>query len=359
MHKTEAQKHSLEFLTPTSFDIADNNIKDLLNKTYFSLGKLDGVLENTNGLELLLTPTVIMESVKSSNIESINSTILDQLEISIKGRKSLSVEQKLTQNYKDALLAGFDYITHKQKFDLDLILLVQKILLPNHCGIRDMEPVVIANSATGEILHRPPVGTGLLIKYLENWLDFANNFGDIDTLIKTAVLHSQFESIHPFIDGNGRTGRVLIILFLIYKKLLSYPCLFISDYILRTRTYYYLALQDGQKSKNFQSIVEYLTMAILEKSQFSYNLIKRIRELQKYYTAEIKLQLPHIYSNELIEYLFINPFYSISNIQEYLQISRNTASKYLNLLVESGLIEVKDTRKNKLFFNPIFLTLLS
>jgi Fic family protein len=359
MHKANTQNHDLNFLTPASFEIKSGGIQTLLKKTYFSLGRLEGVLANIQNLELLLAPTVIIESVKSSNIESINSTILEQLEINIKGRKRLTLEQRLTENYKDALLIGFDYIVHKQKFDLDLILLIQKTLLPDQHGIRGMEPVVIANTATGEVLHRPPLGKANLLQYLENWLDFANNFKDIDILVKTAILHAQFESIHPFVDGNGRTGRLLIILYLIYNNLLSYPCLFISDYILRTRTYYYLALQDGQNHKDFQSIVEYLTKAILEKSQFSYHLIERIAELQKYYHTEIQKQLPQIYSVELIEYLFINPFYSISNIQKYLKISRNTASKYLNLLVKSGLIEAKNTRKNKLFFNPIFLQLLS
>ncbi|MEI6728623.1 MAG: Fic family protein [bacterium] len=359
MHKPEVQNHDLEFLSPTSFEIVGNQTQALLKQTYFSLGKLDGVLANMDSLELLLAPTVIIESVKSSNIESINSTILEQLEISIKGMKTLTIEQRLTENYKDALLAGFEYITHKQKFDLDLILLVQQILLPDQYGIRDMEPVVIANTATGQVLHRPPIGKKLLLKYLENWLDFANNFKEIDILVKTAVLHAQFESIHPFVDGNGRTGRVLIILFLIHNKLLSYPCLFISDYILRTRTYYYLALRDVQKHKKFQSIVQYLTKAILEKSQFSYNLIANIKELQKYYHEQIQKKLPQIYSQELLEYLFINPFYSISNIQKHLQISRNTASKYLNLLVKLDFIQARDSHKNKIFFNPAFLKLIS
>jgi Fic family protein len=359
MPKAKSKLSNLENLTSKTFEVTSPHLTKLLNETYFCLGKLDGLLAGSANLEILLAPLVVMEAVKSSNVESINSTVLDQLEVSVKGRKAISPEQKLTQNYKDALLLGFEYINKHQRFDLELILLIQKTLLPVDSGIRNLQPVVIANTATGDILYKPPLGKNVILSYLKNWLEQANNQDSIDILIKAAILHCQFEAIHPFIDGNGRTGRILIILFLIYKKVLSYPCLFISDYILKTRTYYYLALQDGQKDGNFSSIVEYLTRAILEKTQFSLNLIEQKNILERHFDEQIRELLSEIYSPELVQYLFINPFYSMASIQDYLKISRNTASKYLHLLTEKGMIQEQNLRKNKLFYNPAFLKLLA
>lgn len=357
MPKESLLVEELKYLEPKTFEITNPDLDKLLNQTYFLLGKLDGLLANIANPDLLLEPVVIAEAVKSSNIESIASTILDQLEVSLKGRKALTVEQKLTSNYKDALLAGFEYLKKYQKFDLELILLIYKTLLPEQQGIRDQQPVVIANTATGEILHKPPVGKQVILNYLENWLDFAVNYNQIDTLIKVGVLHAQFESIHPFVDGNGRVGRILIILFLIYKEVLGYPGLFISDYILKTRTYYYLALQDAQKDGKFSTIVEYLAQAIFQKTQFNLNLIDQTQSLQTYFDTQVKTLLPEIYSPKLVQYLFINPFYSISSIQSYLGISRNTASKYLHLLVDNSLIQGKLGHKNKIFYNDLFLKL--
>jgi Fic family protein len=346
-------------LTTQMFEFSDPELEDQLKQAYFHLGSLKGKTLHLLHKELLLMPLVVMESVKSSNIESINSTVLDQLQADIKGRQFTTPEQKLTENYREALLSGFEYLQKGGKFDLELILLVQKNLIPEQNGIRDTEPVVIANTATGNILWRPPVGQKTLLDYLTNWLDFVNNYNEIDPITKVGLLHSQFEAIHPFIDGNGRTGRILIILFLIYMGLLTYPCLFISDYILKTRTYYYIALQDSQTENNHLEITKYLTKAILEKAQYSCNLIDQILELKTYFNTEISNKAPAIHTIELLDFLFQNPFYTISSTCQSLGITRNTGTKYLKLLVATGLIQVKDSRKNKLYFNPTFLKLLS
>jgi Fic family protein len=359
MSNQPSQPITLPKLIPKLFEFSDSKLEDQLKQAYFHLGNLKGKTIHLKHKELLLMPLVVMESVKSSNIESINSTVLDQLQADIKGRQFTTPEQKLTENYREALLSGFEYLQNGGRFDLDLILLVQKNLMPDQSGLQDTQPVVIANTATGNILWRPPVGRELLLEYLVNWLEFVNKHDQIDTLTKVGLLHSQFEAIHPFIDGNGRTGRILIILFLIHKGLLTYPCLFISDYILKTRTYYYMALQDSQTEANHLEITKYLTKAILEKAQYSCNLIDQILELKTYFGTEISNKLPAIYTVDLVEFLFQNPFYTISSTCQSLGVTRNTATKYLKLLVEVGLIEIKESRKNKLYFNPTFLKLLS
>jgi Fic family protein len=359
IYNQSTQSIVLPKLTPQMFEFFDSDLENLSKQAYFHLGILRGKISHLMNKELLLMPLVVMESVKSSNIESINSTVLDQFQADIKGRQFTTPEQKLTENYREALLNGFEYLQKSGRFDLELILLVQKSLIPEQNEIRDTEPVVIANTATGNILWRPPVGQKILLDYLANWLDFVNKYNEIDTITKVGILHSQFEAIHPFVDGNGRTGRILIILFLVYKGLLTYPCLFISDYILKTRTYYYMALQDSQTENKHLEITKYLTKAILEKAQYSCNLIEQILELKAYFNTEMSNKVPAIYSIELLDFLFQNPFYTISSTCQSLEVTRNTATKYLKLLVDSGLIQVKDSRKNKLYFNPTFLKLLS
>jgi Fic family protein len=356
MHSTD---FSLEYLTLESFGVVDTQLSGDLNQAYFHLGNLKGKIGNIKNPSLLLMPLVVMESVRSSNIESINSTILDQLQVGITGRSITTPEQKLTQNYKNALLIGFDYIQKNKRFDLELVLMVQKTLLPDSSGIRDNEPVVIANTITGKVLWQPPIGQANLLEYLENWFGFCNSVDGVDELTKVGILHSQFEAIHPFVDGNGRTGRILIILYLIHVGLLDYPCLFISDYILLTRTVYYIALQESQTEKNHLAITKYIVKAILEKSQYNCNIIDRIIELKNFCGSELTSKVPSINSPKLLEYLFQNPFYSIVSICGFMGVSRNTGSAYLTALVKHGIIEVRPSRKNKLFYNPTLLKILS
>jgi Fic family protein len=359
MHNTQYPNSELNLLTNDSFVVDNQELANNLKQAYFWLGNLKGKVAQIPNIEIFLMPLVIIESVKSSNIESINSTVLDQLQMNFKTKTQITVEQKLTQNYKEALLKGYNYIQKTNKFDLDLILLIQKTILPDSDGIRNEEPVVIANTATGKILWKPPIGKKLINNYLKNWILFCNKSNNCDELTQVSILHSQFEAIHPFVDGNGRTGRILIILFLIYKGLLSYPCLFISDYILKTRTYYYIALQDSQVDKNNLTIANYITKAILEKSQHTCNMIDNFSNIKLFFESNIKSKLPNIYSQELIQYLCQNPFYSIGSICSYLGITRNTASKYFTKLLKQNIIQAKQSRKNKLFYSEVFLKILT
>ena len=340
-------------------NIDNFEIEDLLKKAYFELGRLDGLVELIPNKELLLSPFLVIESVKSSNIESINSTILDQLQIQAKGRKVVSTEQKQTENYRLAVLAGYNYLIKTGKFDLDLIELIHKTLEPNLFGIRDQEKVVIVNSITGNILWSPPIGKIAIIELLEDWLKLVNNSNDeVDDLIKIAVLHSYFEAIHPFVDGNGRTGRILIILYLVFKKYISYPCLFISEYILRTRTYYYIHLEESQNNNNYDEIIKYLVRGIAERSEYNCNMIIAIVREKQLFSSNLKAVLPKIYTPELVEYLFQSPFYSIGSMCLDLNLTRNTASKYLRLLQEKGFIDLYENKKSKLFYNPTLLSML-
>lgn len=363
MHKSIGIKSNhvsdiLNLLTKQDFEIQDVELQRLLNQAYLELGNLNGLLKLLSNKDILLSPLLVIESVKSSNIESINSTILEQLQISAKGRKIYNSEQKQTENYRQAVLAGFDYLNTNGDFDLKLILLIQNILEPKLSGIRDQQKVVIANNSTGQILWTPPIGKQNILNHLNNWLEALNANDDNDNLIKVAILHSQFEAIHPFVDGNGRTGRILIILFLVFKGYISYPCIYLSQYILQTRTYYYLNLQESQTENKHIGIVKYLTKGICEKAKHSANLIVNLSKIKSETNTRLKKTLPKIYSEQLVDYLYETPFYSIGSMCIDLDLTRNTASKYLKLLLENHFIEIYEIKKTKLFYSPVLLELL-
>ena len=346
-------------MTSENLKIADSELNAILNKAYAEIGKLNGLLILMPNKELLLSPLLVIESVKSSNIESINSTLLEQLQISAKGRQPFTVEQKQTENYRLAVIKGLEHLQKTGKFELGLVELIQRTLEPELSGIRNNQKVVIANNSTGQVLWEPPMGKDLILKYLKNWIEIINSDDQNDDLIKVAILHSQFEAIHPFVDGNGRTGRILIILFLVFKRYIPYPCIYLSEYILKTRTYYYIYLQESQNKQQHLGICKYIAHGILEKSRHSSNLIISISQLKNDAKVRFKKTLPKIYSDKMLEYLYQTPFYSISSISIDLYISRNTASKYLKLLVENNFIELYEDKKNKLYFNSALLKLLS
>lgn len=360
MHKNSQKinNHELKNLSKTDFSLKDEKLNTLLNEAYFEIGRLNGLLEMLPQKDILLSPLLVMESVKSSNVENINSTVLDQLQIKVKGRKILNSEQKQTENYRLALLAGFDYLNQKNSFDLDLIKLIQKTLEPNLTEIRDTQKVVIANTATSEIIWEPPLGEKNILKLLENWLEIANE-NSLDDLVKVCILHSQFEAIHPFVDSNGRTGRILITLYLVFKKYLSHPSLYLSDYILQTRTYYYMYLQESQQNQSHLELVKYLLKGISTKAKSGSNLILDISNFKNKIEKNLQKSLPKIYSPKLVEYLCSSPFYSISSICEALLITRNTASKYLNLLTQNNFIQIYENKKTLLFYQTELLKLLS
>ena len=356
--KNKSSLNTFKPLTSNDFILDDLELQKLLNQAYLELGNLNGLLELLPNKEILLSPILVIESVKSSNIESISSTILEQLQISAKGRQVYNSEQKQTENYRQAILSGFEYLKQNKSFDLELIVLIQNILEPNLAGIRDMQKVVIANNSTGQILWQPPAGKQTILDYLEDWLQTLNANDTTDDMIKVAILHSQFEAIHPFVDGNGRTGRIMIILFLVFRGYISYPCLYLSQYILQTRTYYYLNLQEAQVENKHQGIAKYLIQGICEKAKHTSNLIINISQTKTETKIRLQQTLPKIYSSRLVDYLFETPFYSIGSMCIDLNLTRNTSSKYLKLLLNNNFIEIYENKKTKLYYNSVLLKML-
>ena len=212
---------------------------------------------------------------------------------------------------------------------------------------------------SGEVIYTPPVGQKLLQKMLDNWADFMHKQSDIDPLVRMAVQHYQFEAIHPFADGNGRTGRIINILFLVQHGLLDSPILYLSRYIISNKAAYYQLLKKVTHERDWDSWINFILDGVEETCVWTTDKIKAIRELMEHTAEHVQSNLPKIYSWELVELLFKQPYCRIGNLVDAKIAKRQTASTYLKQLCQVGVLkEVKSGREN-IFVHPKYIELLT
>ncbi|EQD55716.1 filamentation induced by cAMP protein Fic, partial [mine drainage metagenome] len=225
--------------------------------------------------------------------------------------------------------------------------------------IRRVPGVKLANPRTQEVIYTPPEGEALLRDKLANWERFLHESDELDPLIRMAVGHYQFEAIHPFMDGNGRTGRVLNILYLVDKQLLEIPVLYLSRYIIQNRADYYDLLLDVTRSYQWEGWLLYMLEGVRTTADWTTAKIRAIRELLGETTNYIRSTAPSIYTHEFAEQLFIQPYCRIGNLVHAGVGHRETVSKYLKVLCDIGVLEEQKAGREKLFINPRFLHLLT
>lgn len=222
-----------------------------------------------------------------------------------------------------------------------------------------MPGTTLANQTTGKVIYTPPVGEPLLRDLLGNWADFLHQEDGIDPLIKMAVSHYQFEAIHPFTDGNGRTGRVLNVLYLIEQELLTMPTLYLSHYIVRNKADYYSLLNEVTSDQAWEAWVLYLLKAVEQTAIMTTAKIAAVRELIEITREHINDKLPKIYSYELLSVIFEQPYCRIKNLVENKIAKRQTASEYLKQLVGIGVLQEVQAGKEKLFVHPRLISLMT
>jgi len=351
--------NQLPFLPP-KINLDDVAILKKVNAANIALSKLEGSSLAIPNRNLLIEPLSVREAVASSGIENINTTVAEIFQAELFPDKAQSKAQKETLHYKDALRVGFSLIQKQGFLHTNSFIEIQKILEPNKAGIRKLSGTSIANSSTGEILYTPPDGEDTIRRLLENYELYFNNFSDdVDPLIKLAILHYQFEAIHPFYDGNGRTGRILMVLYLILSKRLELPILFISGYINQHRSDYYRLLSAVTRDAVWKEWIMFILNAVETQATETAKTVTQIKKMHKEYKETIKDKLPKIYTAELVDYLFANPFYSQQRLSQAVDKERKTAAKYLNSLLEEKLIEAFKFKREKVYFCPELLRLLS
>lgn len=308
---------------------------------------------------VLINTIPILEAQASSEIENIVTTT-DRL-FSFSDRAAEAHADPATKEalrYRTALYEGFRGLGRRPITTTAAIEIVRTIRGVD-MDIRATPGTALANQATGEVIYTPPEGQALLRELLANWERYLHEHQDTDPLIRMAVAHYQFEAIHPFTDGNGRTGRVLNLLFLVEKELLKLPVLYLSGYITRHKSDYYRLLLEVTTEQSWEDWVLFMLRAVLETAKWTSAQITAIRILLDDTADKIRREARNIYSRELAELIFVQPYCRIGNLVEAGIAQRQSASTYLKKLAEIGVLEERKVGREKLFINPAFLRLLT
>jgi Fic family protein len=323
---------------PLDKDVETKRVMKALVKAHQTLAELKGIVSSIPNESILLNTLGLQEAKDSSAIENIITTHDDLYKsgLNLEGLKSL--EAKEVQNYISALKRGFS-LMHKHKIlTANHIIEIQGELEKNKAGFRKVSGTALKNGLTGEVVYTPPQDYDTIARLMSNLEMFINNddLVDLDPIVKMAIIHFQFESIHPFYDGNGRTGRIINVLYLVMKGLLDIPVLNLSSYIIANKGEYYRLLQSVRDTDSWEDWVLYMIYGVEQTAKQTIELVKEIKVLMHEYKHEIRHKYK-FYSQDLLNNLFKHPYTKIELLENDLSVSRVTAASYLNELAKDGL----------------------
>lgn len=308
--------------------------------------------------ELLIKLLPLLEAQGSSEIENIVTTT-DRLFQYAQEDSQADPMTKEALRYRTALRQGFEELERKPlctNTALEICSTIKSVQM----DIRKVPGTTLSNQATGRVIYTPPAGEEVIRKLLSNWETFLHAEDMIDPLIKMAIAHYQFEAIHPFTDGNGRTGRILNILYLIEQKLISLPILYLSRFIVQNKQDYYRLLLEVTTEKHWQDWIIFMLKAVETTATWTTHKIAAVRQLIEQTTNYARKKLPpNIYSYELMQVIFEQPYCRIQNLVERDIAKRQTASTYLKQLADIGILYEKRAGKEKLFVHPKLIKLLT
>jgi Fic family protein len=329
-----------------------------LSKTSQSIGELKGIAKTIPNQAMLINAVVLQEAKDSSEIENIITT-QDELYKALASQNKQSSQIKEVINYRKAIFTGFELIKKQGFLRTKDIETIQKTIIENNAGIRAMSGTVLKNDKTGEIVYTPPQEKDEILELLSNFLEHFNiNQTDLSPLINLAILHYQFESIHPFYDGNGRTGRILNILYLIINDLLDIPILYLSSYINENKSEYYKFLNQVNKTDQWEDYILYMLKAVEETANYTIDKIGRIKNQLEKTIEKLKVEAPKIYRKELVEMIFEQPYSKIEFVVDKLKVERKAASRYLKNLEEIGVLKLEKIGREKLYLNKELIEIL-
>lgn len=328
-----------------------------------ALAELKGRTHTIPNPTILLNTLALQEAKLSSEIENIFTTN-DELFRGLAAAKGnggeLSPHAKEVLHYREALWHGVEVLRERPFLSTNLTIDIVQVIKQNHAGIRNLPGTKLQNPETKELIYTPPEGEDLLRRKLANLEQFSNDrASDLDPLVRIAVTHYQFEAIHPFFDGNGRTGRILIILQLILNQLLEIPVLFLSRFIIEKKAQYYRSLRAVTEHGEWESWLLYMLAAIEETAHGTTQKINAIHDLLARTLQEAKQRVPKTFSKELIELTFEKPYCKIRFVEEAGIAKRLTATKYLRDLAAAGFVTPVKKGRELIFINHALWRLLT
>ena len=349
--------NGLPFLPP-AVDIESKAILKICIEARAALEGLRQAGAQLPNQAVLINSIPILEAQASSEIENIVTTSDALFRNAQIEDQSTDLATKEALRYRSALYQGF--ISLKERpLNTNTAVRVCSQIKNVEMEIRRVPGTALANATTGEIIYTPPVGETLLREKLANWERFVHEHTEIDPLIRMAMAHYQFEAIHPFTDGNGRTGRIINLLMLVELGLLDLPVLYLSRFILRNKADYYSGLLSVTTHGTWEQWILFMLAAVSDTARWTTAKIVAIRQLHEQAKQYIKTNAPKIYSHELVDMLFVQPYCRIQNLVEADIAKRQTASVYLQQLVTLGVLREIKVGREKLFIHPKFVQLLT
>jgi Fic family protein len=357
--KKDKAFNNLPLLPPKRSSIETIKVLKQVSKSAVALAELKGLAKTLPNPTILINAVVLKEAQASSEIENVITT-QDKLYQALFAKSTKpDVATKEVLRYREALLMGTQLIKKRGFLNTNGIIRIQRELEENNAGIRKLPGTALVNDLTNEVIYTPPDNYDTISDLMKNLEDYLNDDSDdISPLIKLAIQHYQFESIHPFYDGNGRTGRILNVLYLILKELLDEPILYLSSFIIKKKGDYYRLLQEVRTKNNWEDWILFILKGVEETA---IETIKQINKINTAFNETQKLvqkKLPKIYSKDLIEQLFIHPYCKIEFLVTNMKIERKAASRYLITLEEIGILVSEQKGKEVIYINSKLYNLL-
>ncbi len=340
-------------LLPIPGDLETKPVLKQLAAAHRHLALLNGRCATIPNENILINTLSLQEAKESSAIENIITTHDEIYRADLLESFVNDAAAKEVTRYAQALRQGFQEIRKNKLITNKHILQIQQMLEQNDAGYRKNVGTVLKNERTGDIIYTPPQDYPTIERLMDNLVQFINDeaLSDLDPLIKMAIIHHRFETVHPFYDGNGRTGRIINILYLVKEDLLSLPILYLSRYIIQYKGDYYQLLQQVRTDGNWEPWLLFVLKGIEETAKQTLHLIDGIKDLMQNYKQRIRTQLPKLYSQDLLNNLFKHPYTKIEFLEKDLNITRQTAAAYLNKLAETGFLYKMKIGKSNYYMN--------
>lgn len=348
--------NDLPLLPPDKSKWETMDVYKKLAEARAALAELKGRLPVIPNPLMLINTLVLQEAKDSSTIENIFTTN-DELYKAFSSSASVSnPATKEVLRYREALWNAFTGLNSPSDFTVDTAVNIFQTLTDKEESIRDVQVFI---GSSNSVVYTPPEPGSILKEKLNNWFSVALNQYEIDPLIKMAMLHYQFEAIHPFTDGNGRTGRIMNVLYLCKEELIDLPVIYLSKYILENKNDYYRLLREVTEKREWTNWILYMLDAVKQTAVITLDKVNTIYESYLSVIEKVKTEAPDIYTHELIEVIFNQPYCKIAILEEKKIASRNTASKYLRRLEQLGILQSEQVGRETLYKNNILIEVLS
>ena len=347
-------------LPPTGFTESPEILRHLA-KAARHLGELNGLCTSLPNPQLLINTIVLQESKDSSAIENIVTT-QDELYKAASEEANASHAAKEVLSYRQALYVGLEkMITQKNLLLTNTMVEIMQTIKQNKSGIRNAPGTALKNAINGEVIYTPPCCEDVLREKLAGLEQFINDpsISSLDPLVKMALIHYQFEAIHPFADGNGRTGRIVNALYLVQQGLLSQPVLYLSSYIVKYKTEYYQLLKAVTEKNNWHDWVMFMLTALIETAQLTTKRIRSMLVLKDESEKKMKEVLGASFSHDLLQLMFTLPYLKIELLEKGGIAHRQTASTWLKKLTDAGIVKPQKIGRTTYYINYRLMNLLS